>query len=116
MISPERLRRQPHCAGVPEAILKSVARLAQERPFAAGDLLLEEGQLARHLLFIETGEVDIVFTLGDGHRAVVDTLVAGDLAGWSALLEPYMLTATGVARTRGSLIEIEADAVAASDE
>jgi len=108
MISPERLRRYPHCAGAPDDLLKAVAMLAHERHFKAGERLFEEGATATKLMFLDAGEVDIVYRLGDDRDVTVDTLVEGDLAAWSALLEPYRLTATGVARTDGVVIEVEA--------
>jgi CRP/FNR family cyclic AMP-dependent transcriptional regulator len=109
MISPERLRRYPHCAGAPDDLLKSVAMLAHERPFKAGERLFEEGATATKLMFLDSGEVDIVYRLGDDREVTVDTLVAGDLMAWSALLEPFRLTATGVARQDGVAIEIDAE-------
>jgi len=109
MISPERLRRFAHCAGASDELLKQVAMLASERPFDAGEHIFEEGTPARKLLMLESGSVDIVHTLGSGKAVVVDTLVAGDLMAWSALLEPHVLTATGVGRTAGRLVEIEGE-------
>jgi len=111
MISPERLRRFAHCAGASDELLKQVAMLASERPFDAGEHLFEEGTSARKLLLLESGSVDIVHTLGSGKAVVVDTLVGGDLMAWSALLEPHMLTATGVGRTAGRLVEINGQAL-----
>ncbi|HLC02204.1 MAG TPA: cyclic nucleotide-binding domain-containing protein [Anaerolineales bacterium] len=109
MISPERLRRYPHCAGAPDEMLKSVAMLARERPFKAGERLVEEGATATKLMLLDAGEVDIVYRLGDDRDVTVDTLVEGDLMAWSALLEPHRLTATGIARKDGLVIEIEAE-------
>jgi len=111
MISPERLRRFAYCAGASDELLKQVAMLASERPFDAGEHLFEEGTSARKLLLLESGSVDIVHTLGSGKAVVVDTLVGGDLMAWSALLEPHMLTATGVGRTAGRLVEINGQAL-----
>lgn len=111
MISPERLRRYPHCAGAPDDLLKAVAMLARERSFKAGERLFEEGATATRLMFLDAGEVDIVYRLGDNREVAVETLVEGDLMAWSALLEPYRLTATGVARKDGLAIEIEAEAL-----
>jgi len=111
MISPERLRRYPHCAGAPDDLLKAVAMLAHERHFKAGERLFEEGATATKLMFLDAGEVDIVYRLGDDRDVTVDTLVEGDLVAWSALLEPYRLTATGVARNDGVVIELEAEGV-----
>jgi CRP/FNR family cyclic AMP-dependent transcriptional regulator len=109
MISPERLRRYPHCAGAPDDLLKSVAMLANERSFKVGERLFEEGATATKLMFLDSGEVDIVYHLGNDREVTVETLVEGDLMAWSALLEPYRLTATGVARNDGVVIEIEAE-------
>ncbi|HJX40101.1 MAG TPA: cyclic nucleotide-binding domain-containing protein [Anaerolineales bacterium] len=109
MISPERLRRFPHCAGASDEMLKQVAMLGKERSFKAEERLFEEGKSASHLIMLEAGQVDIVYTLAKGRQVIVDTVVAGDLLAWSALMEPYKLTATGVARGEGMLIEVEAE-------
>ena len=109
MISPERLRKQPHCAGAPDDLLRKVAMLTAERPFRKGEALFEEGGRATHLLFLEAGEVNIVFTLGSGNEVTVDTLVAGDVLAWSALLEPHVLSARGVGRSDGMCLAVEAE-------
>ncbi len=83
--------------------------LADERRFRAGEVLFEEGQQASHLVFLESGQVDMVFALGAGQKVVVDTLVAGDIMCWSALLEPYTLTGSGVAKTDGVMIAVKAE-------
>jgi len=109
MISPERLRRFAHCAGASDELLKQVAMLAAERPFDLGETLFEEGAPARRLMMLESGSVDIVHMLGSGKPVVVDTLVGGDLMAWSALLEPHVLTATGIGRTAGRVVEIDGE-------
>ena len=58
---------------------------------------------------LELGTVDIVFRMPDGRDVIVETLVEGDIMAWSALLEPYRLTASGVARSEGRMIAIEAE-------
>ncbi len=52
--------------------------------------------------------VDIQYTLVTGERCTVDTLVPGDLLGWSALVEPYRMTAIATAPAGTRLIKIEA--------
>src|SRR4030067_799063 len=108
MISPERLRKQPHCAGAPDDLLRKVAMLTAERPFRQGEILFEERGRATLLLFLESGEVNIAFTLGSGNEVTVDTLVAGKVLAWSALLEPHVLTARGVGRADGTWLAAEA--------
>jgi CRP-like cAMP-binding protein len=121
MISSEILRRYPHFAGIEDECLKEVAKLSEEREFKAEEVIFEEsgsylatariyekGEQATHLMLLIEGKVDIALTLGSGEKAVVGTLVDGDLMALSALIPPYQLSATGVARSDGKLIQIEA--------
>lgn len=109
MISSELLRRYPNFAGIAPEYLGEVAKISRSRNFTAGERLFYEGNTANQFMIIVTGEIHIVYELGDGTEVIADTLVAGDPLAWSALLEPHKLTASGVASKNGSLIEIEAE-------
>lgn len=108
MISPERLRRFSYCAGCPDEVLQSMAMSAGNHSFKAGERLFTEGEKSTHLMFIEEGEVDVVYRLGDDRQVVVDTLVPGDTLSWSALVEPHVLSATAVGKKDGRLIQVDA--------
>jgi CRP-like cAMP-binding protein len=121
MISAEVLRRYPHFAHVADACLGEVAKLCEEREYKAGDRIFKEsgsymatariyekGEEATHLLLLTEGSVDIALTLGSGEAAIVGTLVQGDLMALSALIPPYHLSATGIAKQDGKYIQIEA--------
>jgi CRP/FNR family cyclic AMP-dependent transcriptional regulator len=121
MISPELLRRYPTFAGVSESCLKSVAEISEERSFKDGEKIFEEsgelkasahlyekGDEASHLMILTKGQVDIAFELTKDRKIVVGTLAAGDLMAISALVPPYRLMASGIAKEDGSLIQIEA--------
>jgi CRP/FNR family cyclic AMP-dependent transcriptional regulator len=95
-----------------------------EREFKAGERIFEEsgsfiatariyekGEEASHLMLLTEGKVDIGLTLGTGETVVVGTLVEGDLMALSALIPPYHLSATGIAKEDGKLIQIEAVAL-----
>ncbi len=109
MISPEVLRRYPYFAGLSAEYLNKIATISRIRNFEEGEELFKEENTATQLMVLISGEVHIVYQLGDGSSAIADTLVAGDPLAWSALLEPHRLTASGIARKAGSLIEIEAE-------
>lgn len=124
MISPEVFRRYPHFAGIDEACLGEVAKISEEREFKNGETIFEEsgsylatariyekGEQATHLMLLTKGKVDIALTLGTGEKAVVGTLVDGDLMALSALIPPYHLSATGVAKQDGKMIQIKAEAL-----
>ena len=121
MISPEILRRFPHFAGIADECLGEVARLSEERDFKEGDVLFKEsgafvatariyekGEEATHLMLLTKGQVDITLTLGSGETAIVGSLAAGDLMALSALIPPYHLTASGIAKSDGAYIQIKA--------
>lgn len=109
MISPEALRRYPHFAGVSQDCLMKIAKISKEREVKAGDRLFREGDTATYFRLVKTGAVNIVYLLGDNREVIADTLVQGEALSWSALLEPYRLTAGGVAGMDGAIIEIEAE-------
>jgi CRP/FNR family transcriptional regulator, cyclic AMP receptor protein len=108
MISPEVLRRYPYFAGVDEESIKQLAMIAEEKCIPAGAELFREGDPAKFLSIILGGEVGIEYLLGNGEKRTVDTLVAGDLLGWSALVEPYKYTAIGTTTKPTELAQIDA--------
>lgn len=111
MISPEVLRHYPNFAGLSYEKLKDIAMISRLRSFEAGEELFTEGNRATHMMIVVSGEVHIVYELGNGSKVIADTLVAGDPLAWSALLDPHYLTASGVARNTGTLLEIKAEAL-----
>ena len=108
MISPEALRRYPYFAGVGEESLNAVAMMAEEKQVPAGAHMFSEGDPADAMNVIVKGEVNIEYILGSGDRRTVDTLVDGDILGWSALVEPYKYTAVGTATKPTQMIAVNA--------
>jgi len=108
MISPEQLRRYPFFANVSEDALTEVAMISDEVAAEVGKTLFNENDPAEAMYILVDGEVDLKYTLGSGEKRVVDTLVAGDLLVWSALVAPHRCTATGTARKPCKLISINA--------
>ena len=108
MVPVEVLRSFPYFAGVNPESLKALAAIAEEHAFKSGQTLFREGDTAKCLHVVKKGQIDIIYQLPGGEECVVDTVVGGELMGWSALIEPHENTATGVARDEGSLVCIEA--------
>jgi CRP/FNR family transcriptional regulator len=109
MISVEVFKYYRHFAGVNNQHLKDIAMISHEKTFEKGDRLFKEGNTATHLMFLRSGEIDVVYLLGDGREVIADTLVSGDTLAWSAVLTPHRLTASGIGNKDGSLILIEAE-------
>ncbi|MGB9689452.1 Crp/Fnr family transcriptional regulator [Thermogutta sp.] len=108
MVSPEMLRRYPYFAKISEESLKEIAMMAEERSYPAGLQLFNEGDPADYLNIIVEGEVQIQYQLGNAEKRTVDTLVAGDILVWSALIEPYRTTAIGTTSKPTKVIAIKA--------
>ena len=108
MISPETLSRYTYFAGISDEGLKRIAMIAEEKAIPGGTRVFSEGDPASHMLIIVKGEINIEFLLGNGELRVVDTMAEGDLLGWSALIEPYKMTANGTAAKNTDLIRFDA--------
>ncbi len=108
MVSIEVLRSLPCFAGVSGESLKAVAAVSEEHDFKAGQTLWKEGDAVQWLYIVRQGEIDIIYDLQGGKQCVVDTVVGGEMTGWSAVVEPYRHTATCVARQAGRALCIQA--------
>ncbi len=111
MVPVEILRSLSCFAGISLESLKSVAAIAEEREFKAGETLWQEGDPVRCLYVVRQGEIDVVYHLQSGRKCVVDTVVGGELTGWSALVAPYRHTATCIARAGGRALCVDAAAI-----
>lgn len=108
MVSPEILRRYPYFGGAREEVLQQVAAASQERVYEAEDTLFQEGQPAKYACLILEGEVDVVAEMYNGQQKVVDTVVAGEMACWSALIPPHQITCTGCAKVDTKCVLLDA--------
>lgn len=123
MISPEILRRYPHFAGVPEPCLRAIAELSEEKSFNAGERIFEAsgvlgeggdieyaGEEAASVMLLTEGGADIAYRLApEGGEVVVGTAVPGDLMAMCALIPPFRLAASVIAKRDGRLIAIKAN-------
>ena len=108
MVSPEMLRRFSCFSPISEESLTSLAMLAKEECVPAGRQLFGEGDPADSLRLILDGEVDVDYMLGTGERCTVDTVTAGEILGWPALVEPYKMSCIATTRKQTRLIRIDA--------
>lgn len=109
MITDRSLKWFPHFAALSEKDIKSIAAVSSDREFEAGERLFTEGHPATHFCLLTSGEVNIVYRLGDDRQVVADTLTKGDAFCWSAILDPHFLTATCVGNKDGSFVQVEAE-------
>jgi len=69
--------------------------------FHSDELIFSEGEIANRFYLIVAGEVVLETETSDHRWVTVDTIVAGDVLGWSWLFPPY--TAQFTARALGAV-------------
>ena len=100
MISPETLRSCALFAGLDHCMIKALAIAGEKVDIKQGEWLFYEGSSADALYVVLGGAVALQVALdheGSSHVELC-TLVAGDLLGWSAVVEPgiYHLSASAL--------------------
>ncbi|QDT22211.1 DNA-binding transcriptional dual regulator Crp [Gimesia chilikensis] len=100
-------------AGLSEEDQHKLAAIAQKRKFRAGETLFTEGSDHKDLYVICSGRVEICMTIPARGCLPVLTLEAGDLVGWSTILQQGEMTATVAAIDETEVIAINAEALRA---
>jgi CRP/FNR family cyclic AMP-dependent transcriptional regulator len=111
MISPEQLRRYPFFGGLMAEELAGIAMIADEVSYPDAAIIFRDAELATKLYVLTAGTIDLVYHIerpGGVETSYVGSIAAGEPFGLSALIEPYRLTASGVAH--GSIQAIAIDA------
>ena len=109
MILPEVLRSFAFFAELSESQLKSLSIIADKHCFQRGDIIFKEDDPAHTLFLVWEGWVDITLKTSDWSTRceLVTTLTHGDVFGWSAVVEPYIYTASAVCASPVSTIGLK---------
>ena len=84
------LAKQPFCEGLPEHLLKILAKEAMPVEFKAGEEIFNEGDPANRFYLIGTGSVELESSIDREYKPlVIETIGAGSVLGWSWLFPPY---------------------------
>ncbi len=79
----------PFMQGLDEHTLDTLVGCASNVRYNAGDYLARMGQPAEHFFIIRHGHVSLEINAGPRGIIGVHTVEAGDVLGWSWLIEPY---------------------------
>lgn len=98
--------------GLAESQLESLADIAKEEVYRAGQTIFREGEESKKLYILEEGKIilEMRIDLGQGRRsapATIDAVVPGESFGWSALVEPYVFTLTAQCVDKCRLIALD---------
>jgi len=79
----------PFLKGVSRQHLEVLAASAMLKEFTLGEIIFREGDPANRFYLIETGQVILETSEKDQEPALIQTISAGDVLGWSWLFPPY---------------------------
>ena len=85
--------------------------LGRVETYEANAIICSQGAEARKLYLVDEGQVAVEYEPPGGTRIPITIISSGGAFGWSALVRPYLLTATVVALSRTRVLGIERDAL-----
>jgi CRP-like cAMP-binding protein len=93
----EVLRNVELFEGATEELLSKVAEIAEEKTFALGEMIFEEGEKAEWVYILLTGKVRISIDLTSKPTYITVAMISepNQTFGWSGIVAPYRYTATG---------------------
>ena len=114
MIDRELLRECVLFAELSDSELDRVAALAVEKEYQAGSTVFAAGDPAEELFVLKEGRMAVQMTLpGErgqaGRKITVDVVTRHEVAGWSAIMEPYMYTFTALCLQRTVALAINGE-------
>lgn len=91
--------------------LNLVAQITDAICYPPGRILFEEDKPGDRLFILVEGNVEVLYNIGESGEVCVDRLWGEEIAGCSALIEPYTYTATERSLTNVEVLEIDAVAL-----
>ena len=85
----ETITEHPFCLGMKPEHLEVLVGCASEAKLKADQILFREGEPANQFYLIESGRIAIEAHQPANGSVLVQTLVAGDVLGWSWLFPPF---------------------------
>lgn len=107
------LMNHPFFAGFEKAELSIIAACGRNQLVAGGRPLFYQGDPADTFYVIRDGSIELRIHRPAAPSARLDTLGAGDVAGWSWLVPPHRWMFDAIARQDSELIALDARALQA---
>ncbi len=110
MVDPQIIAKFSNFSDFTDDEIKAMAILANEEHYGPGQFIFYEGDEANKMYLLLQGQVEMMLNTDEmgAQRAVVMTVQPNEIFGWSALVEPYKLTASARCATRVRVIGIAA--------
>jgi len=91
--------------------VEEIAEISNSICYPAGHLLIEEGESGEILYLLIEGDIDVFYRNPKTGLEKVDTVSSEEVIGCSAMVPPYVYTATEKALSDVEVLEIKTDAL-----
>ncbi|MBN1149333.1 MAG: Crp/Fnr family transcriptional regulator [Anaerolineales bacterium] len=94
-----------------DAQREAIAQLTTAVCYPPGYVLFEEGKPGERIYLLSSGQIEVLYNIGEGAPTRVDQVSAKEIIGCCTLVPPYVNTSTARSLTDIEVLEIEADAL-----
>jgi CRP/FNR family transcriptional regulator, cyclic AMP receptor protein len=108
MVPPETLKHIQFLQDFSDDYLQQLAEMAEIKEFPADGVVFREGQLSPSVYLVVQGNLALEFNVPSRGDMQFQTLGAGELLGWTAVLGPGPMTATARVQTPSTLLVLTA--------
>lgn len=108
-VDPEDLARSSILGSLPPDALTMLAQRCQTRVFSAGEAILEEGQNGDSMHVLQSGTVKVIHQRGSGRQEDIWRMTPGEVFGELAVFDPAPRSATVVAASPCTTVEVRRD-------
>jgi CRP-like cAMP-binding protein len=95
--------------GVSQRFITRVANGAEEESHGKNSVIFKAGEKASHFYLLVAGDVHL--QIGETEEATLAVSRSGEVFGWSALVEPYIYTATARCVRETKVLKVSRDLV-----
>jgi CRP/FNR family transcriptional regulator, cyclic AMP receptor protein len=88
--APLLVENHPFFAGLGSLLTREASRLAKERRFDTGEMLVRDGDPADWFYLIFYGKVALEVATAEKPHLTIQTVGPGEVLGWSWLIPPYL--------------------------
>ena len=104
----DTLRRSELLRGFSDELIAKLAARSTERSYDPGETIFETGARAKSVYAVESGRIDLLLPLPDGHEISVRDVGPGEVFGWMALVEPRLFSGTARCARESAVVELPA--------
>ena len=88
--APLRVADHPFFQGLDSQLIQEAARLARERRFDTGEMIVRDGDPAASFYLVYHGKVALEVASAEKPHLTIQTVGPGEVLGWSWLVPPYL--------------------------